>query len=202
MGVHQSAGTDPGITTEVALVVTYFLGALAMSEPEMAGGLGVAVALLLFSRERMHRFVRDIMTEDELHDLLLFAASAVIVLPLMEDENIGPWDSINTFEIWRLVVLVMGVSGAGASLARRAAFVPQSRARLGIRLKCGDDRFDGEHCQVAPGFLLPAVAGAVLSTVATIIQMALVLSSSSRDLLRELTRRWSSEVAPPQALRH
>jgi uncharacterized membrane protein (DUF4010 family) len=45
----------------------------------------------------------------------------------------------------------------------------------------------GSTARSHPKALHAAVAGAVLSTVATIIQMALVLASSSRDALRELT---------------
>jgi len=186
----QSSSADPGITTEVALMITYFLGVLSMSEPGLAAGLGVAVAILLISRDRLHRFVRDIMTEDELHDLLLFSAAAVIVLPLLEDENMGPWDSINPYEIWRLVVLVMGVSGAGYIALRTIGprfGLPISGLGGGFVSSSATIASMGGTARSRPEMLRAAVAGAVLSTVATIIQMALVLASSSRDTLRELT---------------
>ncbi len=186
----RSTGADPGITTEVALMVTYFLGVLAISEPGLAAGLGVAVAILLASRERLHRWVRDVMSEDELHDLLLFAAAAVIVLPLLNDENIGPWDSINPYEIWRLVVLVMGVSGVGY-IALRALGprfgLPISGLAGGFVSSSATIASMGSTARSRPDVLRAAVAGAVLSTIATIIQMALILGSTSRDTLRELT---------------
>jgi uncharacterized membrane protein (DUF4010 family) len=185
----RSRSEDPGITTEVALIVTFFLGVLAMSEPEFAAGLGVVVAVLLTSRERLHRFVRDIMTEDELHDLLLFAASAVIVLPLLTDEDIGPWDSINPYKIWRLVVLVMGVSSLGYIALRSLGpkfGLPISGLAGGFISSSATIASMGSAARSRPEMLRAAVAGAVLSTIATIIQMALVLMSSSRDTLREL----------------
>jgi uncharacterized membrane protein (DUF4010 family) len=185
----RSSGSDPGITTEVALIVTFFLGVLAMSEPGLAAGLGVAVAILLTSRDQLHRFVRDIMTEDELHDLLLFAAAAVIILPLLADEYIGPWDAINPYEIWRLVVLVMGVSGAGYVALRSIGprfGLPISGLAGGFISSSATIASMGSTARSDARMLRPAVAGAVLSTVATIVQMALVLLSSSREALSEL----------------
>jgi uncharacterized membrane protein (DUF4010 family) len=188
-GYLRSTSSDPGITTEVALLVTFFLGALALSEPELASGLAVAVAILLAARDRLHRWVRDIMTEDELHDLLLFAASAVIVLPLLTNENVGPWDSINPYAIWRLVVLVMGVSGVGYVALRSVGprfGLPISGLAGGFVSSSATIASMGSTTRSHPEALRAAVAGAVLSTIATIIQMALVLASSSRDALREL----------------
>jgi uncharacterized membrane protein (DUF4010 family) len=186
----RSSSEDPGLTTEVALLVTFFLGALAIPEPAIAAGLGVAVALLLTSRERIHKFVRDIMTEDELHDLLLFAAAAVIVLPLLDDENIGPWDSINPYEIWRLVVLVMGVSGVGYIALRSIGpryGLPVSGLAGGFVSSSATIASMGTTARQRPETRRAAVAAAVLSTVATVIQMALILASGSRETLRELT---------------
>jgi uncharacterized membrane protein (DUF4010 family) len=185
----KSSSADPGITTEVALITTFFLGVLAMSEPQFAAGLGVVVAILLTARDRLHRFVRDIMTEDELHDLLLFAASAAIVLPLLTDDDIGPWDSINPYEIWRLVVLVMGVSSIGYVALRGLGpkfGLPISGLAGGFISSAATITSMGSTSRSRPATLRAAVAGAVLSTVATIVQMALVLMSSSRSTLREL----------------
>lgn len=189
-GYLRSTSSDPGITTEVALMVTFFLGVLAMSEPGLAAGLAVAVAILLAARDRLHQWVRDLMTEEELHDLLLFAASAVIVLPLLTDENIGPWESINPYEIWRLVVLVMGVSGVGYIALRSVGprfGLPISGLAGGFVSSSATIASMGSTARSRPEVLRAAVAGAVFSTIATIIQMALVLASSSREALRELT---------------
>jgi uncharacterized membrane protein (DUF4010 family) len=186
----RPADADPGVTTEVALMITFFLGVLAMSEPALAGGLGVAVAILLTSRDRLHRLVRDIMTEDELHDLLLFAAAAVIVLPLLSDKNMGPWDAVNPYKIWRLVVLVMGVSGVGYIALRTLGprfGLPISGLAGGFVSSSATIASMGSTARTRPEILRAAVAGAVASTIATIIQMALVLLSSSRETLRELT---------------
>ena len=51
---------DPGLTTEIALTVTVLLGGLSIQHPALAGGLAVAVAIVLAAKTRLHRFVGDI----------------------------------------------------------------------------------------------------------------------------------------------
>src|SRR5215218_8676105 len=52
----RAGSDDPGLTTEATLVLTTLLGALAMSHAGLAAGIGVVVAALLHSRERIHSF--------------------------------------------------------------------------------------------------------------------------------------------------
>src|ERR1700716_1585496 len=109
----RARDSDPGLTTETALVLTTLLGGLAMREPEFAAGLGVVVAVLLAARSALHRFVRSVLTDDELRDLLVFAAATLVVLPLLPDHPIGPYGALNLRTIWTIVILVMAVSALG-----------------------------------------------------------------------------------------
>src|SRR5262245_36861485 len=43
----RSREEDPGLTTEIAMVVTFMLGALALQQPQLAGALAVIVAIIL-----------------------------------------------------------------------------------------------------------------------------------------------------------
>ena len=104
---------DPGLTTETALVLTTLLGGLAIKHPEFAAGLGVVVAVLLAARSALHRFVRSVLTDDELRDLLIFAAATLVVLPLLPDKPIGPYGALNLRTVWTIVILVMAVSALG-----------------------------------------------------------------------------------------
>jgi uncharacterized membrane protein (DUF4010 family) len=108
-GYVRNGEDDPGLTTEVALVVCFLLGAFAQRDPSVAAGLGVATAIMLAGRERIHRIARDTLSERELHDGLLFAACALIVLPLVPDQGFGPRGSPNPSIVWRLAVIVMAV---------------------------------------------------------------------------------------------
>jgi len=186
---RTSGQQDPGLTTETALVVTFFLGALATENQALAAALGVLTAGLLVSRSALHHFVRDILTEDELHDLLLFAAAAVVVWPLLPDETVGPFGVVNPFHIWRLVVLVMAASGAGylglRTLGPRLG-LPLAGLAGGFVSSVATIGSMGQRAEHQPEVRGAAVAGAILSTVATFIQLAFVLALTSRTTLGHL----------------
>src|SRR5690349_6775915 len=115
----RSVSTDPGITTEVALMVAFLLGVLTQSSLALAAGLAVIVTIVLASRETLHRFVADTLTEDEFRDALTLGAAALVVLPLLPNVGLGPFQAFNPFTAWRLVVIVMIANGAGY-VAQRA----------------------------------------------------------------------------------
>ena len=189
VGYVRSRDPDPGLTTEVALVVDFLLGALAQREAALAAGLGVATAILLAERERIHALVRDSLSERELHDGLLFAACALIVLPLLPDKSLGPHGSLNPSVIWKLVVIVMAIQAAGYVALRvigprygllvvglLGGFV-SSTATIGIM---------GARAVREPQLRRGATAAAVISSVATIILLAIVVAAASIPVLREL----------------
>jgi uncharacterized membrane protein (DUF4010 family) len=185
----MATSNDPGITTEVALVVAFMLGALAQDNAQLAAGIGVAVAIILVSRSRLHRLVRDTLTEDELHDGLLFAAAALVVLPLVPDRDIGPYGALNPFTIWSLVVLIMAVSAVGYVALRTVGprfGLPLSGLASGFVSSTLTILTMGRRAAAEPHLMAPAVAGAVASSVATIVLNTAILGATSPEALREL----------------
>ena len=184
-----SARTDPGLTTEAAMVTVFLLGALAYREPALAGGLAVAVTILLASRGWLHTFVRRVITEDELHDALIFAAAAFVILPLAPNREVGPYGVLNPFTIWRLAVVVMGISAAGY-IAQRSlgpkVGLPLAGLASGFVSSAATVGAMGQRASRDPSLMAPAVAGAVLSTVSTVIQMVIVVGATSPATLREI----------------
>lgn len=109
----RTAPRDPGLTGEVAMLLSYLLGALAVRHAGFAAGVGVVVATLLALRNRLHRLSRDLLTEGEVRDLLLLAGAALVVWPLLPDRTVDPWGVLNPSSVWRFVVLVLAVGAAG-----------------------------------------------------------------------------------------
>jgi uncharacterized membrane protein (DUF4010 family) len=187
----RSRRADPGLTTEVALLTTFLLGALAVREPALAAGLAATVAVLLAVRHRLHRFVRTVLTEQELHDALLFAAAALVILPLTPDRGVGPYGALNPRTLWKLVILVMAISASGYAALRLLgprAGLPLSGLASGFVSSVATIGAMGQRAAKEPGLRPAAAAGAVLSTVATVVQMALVLLATSRPTLDALGR--------------
>ena len=179
---------DPGMTTEVALVVAFLLGALAQKDIALAAGTGVVVALVLAHRDRLHRLVRDSLSEQELHDGLLFAAAALVILPLIPDTGLGPNGALNPLTVWRLVVIVMAVQGFGYIALRLMG------ARYGLLVSGFVSGFVSSTATVAamgartarePTLRRGAVGAAVVSTVATVVLLAIVLAVTSMPTLEK-----------------
>lgn len=183
----RGRNSDPGLTTEAALIMAALLGGLAMREPTIAAGIGVVVAALLTARTMLHRFVRSVLTEEEIRDLLIFAGATLVVLPLLPDHPVGPYDAINPRTVWIIIILVMGVSAAGYIAVRLlgARFgLPLAGLASGFISSSATIGAMGTRAAKDPALLRPAVAGAVLSSVATIIQMAILLAATSLETLR------------------
>jgi len=186
----RSRGDDPGLTTEIALILTALLGGLAMQQPALAAGAAVGLAALLAARTPLHHFVRSVLTEREVKDALIFAGATLVVLPLLPNQALGPYGAINPRSIWIVVILVMAISAAGYVLVRMlgARFgLPIAGLASGFISSTATIGAMGTRVQKSPDVIDAAVAGATLSTVATVVQMGLVLAATSMTTLRALS---------------
>lgn len=177
---------DPGLTTEVALVLTALLGGLAMSAPALAGMLGAVVAILLAARSPLHRFVGNVLTEREVADGLVLAGATLVVLPLLPDRAMGPFEVLNPREIWLLVILLLGVGAAGHAAVRLvgARFgLPLAGFLSGFVSSTATIAAMGARSRATPEEAAASAAAAVLSTVATLVQLALILAAVSPPAL-------------------
>lgn len=186
---QQSRQHDPGLTTEVALLMTYLLGALAYRSPQLAAGLGALVALLLAARGFLHDLVRRRLSDREVFDGLLLAGAALVILPLMPNRAVDPLGAVNPYVVWQLTVMVLLINAFGY-VAQRAlgpgrglplagffgGFVSSAAtiAALGARRR--------EH----PSWHRACDAGAALSNIATVVQMTLVIAVVHPGLLQQL----------------
>jgi uncharacterized membrane protein (DUF4010 family) len=187
----KSEGDEPGLTTEMALLATFIIGVLAASQPLLAAAAGVLVVMLLVLRGHLHGFARKELSEQELRDAVLLAAAAILVLPILPDHPIDPWGVVNPRLVWQLTVLIMLVDAAGYVAQRvvgARAGLPLSGLFGGFVSSTAVVATMGRRSQEEPSVLPSAVAGAALSQIATVAQLALVLAVSDVVLLGQL--RW------------
>jgi uncharacterized membrane protein (DUF4010 family) len=183
---RRSRDDDPGLTTEIALVLTFMLGALAIHDAPLATGVGVVVAIALAARSQLHRFVVRVLSEQEVHDGLLLAAAALVILPLVPDRAVDPLGAINPRTLWTLAVLMMAINACG-HIALRAA-----GPALGLSFAGFASGFVSSTATIAamgaearrnPALRAGAVSGAVLSSLATVVYLALLLAATSPAVL-------------------
>lgn len=104
---------DYSLTGIIAALLVFGLGALAvLGETSIAGAAAIAATGLLAARGRLHGLVQQ-MTWPELRSALLLLGMTVIVLPLLPNHPIDPYNSINPQQIWLFMVLTASISFAG-----------------------------------------------------------------------------------------
>ena len=186
IGYYQSAQQDPGMTGEFALLLTLVLSGLSMQDPSLSAAIGVVVACLLFVKKPLRRFSQEILTEQELEDALMLCASALVVLPLLPTTAIDPWNALNPYAMWKIVVLIMGI-GIVAHICMRASGV-----RWGLPLAGFFTGFISSTLAVAtygqkvrenPELESMASASALLSTLSSLMLFTLVLAVSGHELM-------------------
>ncbi|MEW1879876.1 DUF4010 domain-containing protein [Rhodococcus sp. NPDC080181] len=195
----RTSEQDAGTTTEIAALVAYLLGALAYTDPSVAVALAVIVAGLLMSKSRIHRFARQMVSEIELEDAIKFLGAAFVILPLLPDREIGPYGVLNPAKVWLLVVLLTGIGWIGYIGVRTLG--PQ-RGLLVTGLAGGfvsasaTTASMGRLSRTADEMRAP-LAGALVASLATFIQLLVVIGFVEPDVLRRL---WPPVVAGAMVL--
>jgi uncharacterized membrane protein (DUF4010 family) len=134
------------VTGVVAAILTFVLGAYAvLGQPLVAVACSVATAVLLALKEPLHGWLRR-LTWLELRAVLVLLAMSFLLLPVLPNRTIDPWDAINPAEIWLLAVLIAGVSFVGY-----------------VAVKCLGDQ---------AGIAVAALAGGLTSSTATTLSFA------------------------------
>lgn len=114
-----STRDDPGYTTEIASLCTFAVGVLAQSaELLIATVIAIAMVALLRSKRALHR-AGELLSPADMEALIRFLVITGIVLPLLPDEPLDPiYGVLRPRDVWRMVVLISGVSFAGYVLMR------------------------------------------------------------------------------------
>lgn len=102
-----------GLTTEMAALVTFTVGlAVIKGYVIMSVSVTVVMVLILNVKPELHKWIKTI-EPNELYSGILFLLISAVLLPLLPDRGYGPWNVLNPFEIWLMVVLIAGISYAG-----------------------------------------------------------------------------------------
>ncbi len=104
-----------GTTTEIATLLVFGIGAY-LANPEGSRSLAVVVAgvmaLLLYYKQPMHRFVQGMEAKD-VQAIMQFVLITLVILPVLPNQTYGPYEVLNPFKTWLMVVLIVGIGLAG-----------------------------------------------------------------------------------------
>ncbi len=104
---------DPGTTTVIALLLCYGLGAMIWyGLSTLAVMLAIAITTLLYFKPELRGFSQR-LTRRDLVAVLQFSVLTFIILPILPDQDFGPYAAFNPHQAWLMVVLISGISLAG-----------------------------------------------------------------------------------------
>ena len=120
-----------GFTTEIAILITYGLGAAVWyGFSTLAVMLAIGTTILLYVKAELKQLSEQ-MTRRDTDSILQFAVLSLVILPILPNENFGPYGAINPQQVWWMVVLISGMALAGY-LALRIIGAKHGAALLGV----------------------------------------------------------------------
>jgi len=173
-----------GFTSEAAVIVTYGLGAMTWyGYDTLAVMLAITTTVLLYFKAQL-RHLSDSLTPKDINSILQFAVLSFVVLPILPNQDYGPYLAFNPRQVWWMVVLISGLALAGY-MALRIIGARHGAAVLGI--------FGGLASSTATTMMFSRHG----SEHANLVRMAaiVILIANIMVMLRMLVV--SSVVAPP-----
>ena len=178
-----------GITTEVAILLAFLLGATAgFGELALAGSLAVLAVVVLGYKQPLHSFVAK-LRQDELLAILKLLVLSIVLLPVLPNQGYGPYDAINPYKLWWLVVLVATISSAGYFAMR---WLGSEKGLLATALFGGLASSTAvtvamaRRAKTAPEIAGPAAGAALLASAVVGPRLALLIYVVAPQLLERL----------------
>ncbi|MFZ5558793.1 MAG: MgtC/SapB family protein [Pseudomonadota bacterium] len=186
---EREPDADPGTTTVVAISVAYALGAMVWygftTEAVM---LAIVTTILLYFKTELEDVSRA-LTRRDLISILQFAVLSFIVLPILPERDFGPYDALNLYQIWLMVVLISGVSLAGYIALR---FVGQTHGALllgafgGLVSSTATTLVYARHGGTHPELSRLAVVVVLLANAVVLFRIGIVTAAVSAGVLPQL----------------
>ncbi len=102
-----------GATSEITALITFILGVMVYEGyRNYALFLTVIIVVLLEFKSKFVLFEEHVAPEDS-EAAVLFLAMTFVILPLLPDKTIDPFNVFNPYQTWLMVVLVAGISFVG-----------------------------------------------------------------------------------------
>jgi uncharacterized membrane protein (DUF4010 family) len=137
---------DLSATLMIAGLLVFALGTYAVvGDMQVAAACGVAMTILLALRQQLHGWIRGLKWA-EFKAVLVSMAMTLLLLPVLPDHPVDPWQALHPRELWLFAILIAGIS-FGGHVAIRV---------LGDRL----------------GVVLASVAGGIASSTATTMALS------------------------------
>lgn len=109
---HHERGENGGVTSLIAALVVFLLGAAAGAGFWLHSAVIGGVVMLLHGKQPMHDWVER-LGQDDFRVIGRFILITLVILPILPDRTYGPYDVFNPFKTWLLVTLIVSINLVG-----------------------------------------------------------------------------------------
>lgn len=178
-----------GLTTSVALLVAYGIGILvAMDQTLAAVSLSLATTIILYFKPQMHKFSHS-LSERDIIAIFQFGLVAFIILPILPNRGFGPYQALNPYNIWLMVVMISAINLVGYVILK---FVGQRWGGPvvgilgGIVSSTATTLSFCRHAKKDSNFSIMGAVVISLASTVVLIRMALLVGVIHAELLKEM----------------
>jgi uncharacterized membrane protein (DUF4010 family) len=116
--IKDASGKYPGGTSFAASMLTCLIGALVNWGHTQGAIVVAAFTMVMLGIKQPVHSITSRFTTDDIRGTLQFVAITGVILPLVPDRAMGPFDAFNPYSTWLMVVLIAGVGFLGYVLMR------------------------------------------------------------------------------------
>jgi len=107
-----------GITTELAAILVFILSSLIFWNIILLSAIiAIIMAAILSLKMQIHTFVEKI-NEEDIFAVLKLLLVTIIILPLLPNKTLGPYNILNPRIVWYMVIFIAGISFLGYLLTK------------------------------------------------------------------------------------
>ena len=184
-----TGNNDPGTTTVAALLICYLLGILVwFGYSKLAVMLAIATTTLLYFKPELQGMTQR-LTRRDLVSILQFSVLSFVILPILPDQNYGPYGAFNPYQAWMMVVLISGLSLAGYVALRwtgQRYGAPLLGFFGGLVSSTATTLLYAKHSKLNDGMLRLSAVVILIASQVVLIRLIVVSGFVSPGILRQL----------------
>lgn len=187
--LRQPDPEDPGTTSVVALLLCFCYGAMIWyGYRTLAVMLAILSTVLLYFKSEL-RAISSNLTRRDLVSILQFAVLSLVILPILPDNDLGPYGTLNPRQTWWMVVLISGVSLAGYAALRIAGQrhgAPLLGVLGGMASSTATTLVFSRHARGSPGLAPLALVVILIANLVVMVRLAVVAAIVQPSVLVHL----------------
>ncbi|HET7776891.1 MAG TPA: MgtC/SapB family protein [Azospira sp.] len=180
---------DPGTTSVVALLLAYTFGAMIWHrEQTLAVMLAILTTILLYFKAELHLLSQK-LTRKDLISMLQFGVLSLVILPILPNQSFGPYETLNPYQVWWMVVLISGMSLAGYAALRiigQQHGAPLIGLLGGLASSTATTLVYSRHVKASPNLLRLSMVVILTANLVVLVRLSLLAAMLQPALLPRL----------------